>query len=148
MNKIPFQAPIVERSLLSWVFSVKTSLQVLLFSIILINVFVRVIPLEMQKRIVNEAISLSKIRLLFIYSGIYLVAVLGSNGFKFLINIFQTSIGQRAGAEMRKELYHRILTNPRHGYSTCSKHDGRGKAASSPWVTAWISLKTTTKSPL
>ena len=51
MNKIPPQAPIVERSLLSWVFSVKTSLQVLLFSIILINVFVRVIPLEMQKRI-------------------------------------------------------------------------------------------------
>jgi ABC-type multidrug transport system fused ATPase/permease subunit len=112
MNKIPPQAPIVERSLLSWVFSVKTSLQVLLFSIILINVFVRVIPLEMQKRIVNDAISLSKIRLLFIYSGIYLVAVLGSNGLKFLINIFQTYIGQRAGAEMRKELYHRILTLP------------------------------------
>ena len=102
MNKIPFQAPIVERSLLSWVFSVKTSLQVLLFSIILINVFVRVIPLEMQKRIVNEAISLSKIRLLFIYSGIYLVAVLGSNGFKFLINIFQTSIGKGPGLKCEK----------------------------------------------
>lgn len=70
MNKIAPQAPIVERSLLSWVFAVKTSLQLLLFCIILINVFVRVIPLEMQKRIVNDAISLSMIRLLFIYSGI------------------------------------------------------------------------------
>jgi len=104
--------PIVERSLFSWVFAGNVKLQVLLVFIILITVFSRVVPLEMQKRIVNEAIFLKKIDLLFLYCGIYLAAVITAGALKFLITYIETLIGQRALAEMRKALYHHILTLP------------------------------------
>ncbi len=104
--------PVVKRPLFSWVFSGNMKLQILLVFAIFLMVFVKVIPLEMQKRIVNETIKLRKIDLLFFYCGIYLIAVISANSLKFLTNILQTFLGQRAVAEMRKELYHRILTLP------------------------------------
>jgi ABC-type multidrug transport system fused ATPase/permease subunit len=66
----------------------------------------------MQKRIVNEAIRFSEIRLLFMYCGFYLAAVLLAAGLKFIINAIQNYIGETAVAEMRKEVYHHILTLP------------------------------------
>ena len=106
------QIPVFKRSLFSWVFSGNTKLQILLIFIIIITVFARVLPLEMQKRIINHAINLRKIDLLFWYCGVYLVAVITASGLKYLINILQTIIGQRASASMRKELFHHILTLP------------------------------------
>jgi ABC-type multidrug transport system fused ATPase/permease subunit len=66
----------------------------------------------MQKRIINEAINLRKIDLLFLYCGIYLAAVVVAGILKYLNNIIQTIIGQRALADIRKALYHHILTLP------------------------------------
>ena len=104
--------PVVKRSLLSWVFAGNVKLQVMLLAIIVVMVFARVLPLEMQKRVVNEAINLRNIDLLFLYCGIYLVAVIIFSGLKYLTNFLQTLITQRATANMRKELYHHILTLP------------------------------------
>jgi ABC-type multidrug transport system fused ATPase/permease subunit len=104
--------PVVKRSLFSWIFPGNTKLQLLLLLIIAIMVFARVLPLEMQKRIVNEAINLGKIDLLVIYCGIYLIAVVCANGLKFLINVIQTLISERTTARMRKDLYAHILTLP------------------------------------
>jgi len=103
---------VVKRSLLSWIRTTHLKLQVLLVFIILVIVVTRVIPLEMQKRIVNEAISLGKVDLLLIYCGIYLAAVILQGALKFLIKFTETYIGQQALAAMRKELYHHILTLP------------------------------------
>ena len=104
--------PVFKRSLFSWVFSGNIKIKILLLIIVIVTVFVRVLPLEMQKRIVNQAIKLEKIDLLFIYCGIYLAAVILASGLKFLINVIESVIGQRATADMRKELYHHILTLP------------------------------------
>lgn len=80
--------------------------------IIIVTVGARVLPLEMQKRIVNEAIRLQKIDLLLLYCAAYAVAVFTATGLKFLINILQTRIGQQALARMRKELYAHIIQLP------------------------------------
>jgi ABC-type multidrug transport system fused ATPase/permease subunit len=106
------QPSVARRSLFSWVRSSNIKLQIILLIVIVITVFARVLPLEMQKRIVNEAINLKKIDLLFLYCGIYLASVLVASGLKFLINYLQTLIGQRTLEEMRKALYHHILTLP------------------------------------
>jgi ABC-type multidrug transport system fused ATPase/permease subunit len=103
---------ITKRSLLWWVKSSNLKLQLLLLLIILVTVVARVLPLEMQKRIVNQAIRLQKIDLLLIYCAAYIVAVFVASGLKFVINILQTKIGQQALANMRKELYAHILTLP------------------------------------
>ncbi len=104
--------PIVKRSLASWIFDGNAKLQIALVAIILLTVAIRVVPLEMQKRIVNEAINLRKLELLTIYCGIYLAAVFLASAFKLVINIIQTKISQKVTAEMRKQLYRHVLTMP------------------------------------
>ncbi len=104
--------PVVKRSLFSWIFAGNVKLQLLLLLIIVVMVFARVLPLEMQKRIVNEAINLRNIELLLLYCGIYLVAVIFFSALKYLTNVIQTLITQRTTARMRKALYHYILTLP------------------------------------
>ena len=104
--------PVVKRSLFSWVFAGNVKLQIFLLLIIVVMVFARVVPLEMQKRIVNEAINLRSINLLLRYCGIYLASVVFSSALKYLTNMVQTLVTQRATAQMRKALYHHILTLP------------------------------------
>jgi ABC-type multidrug transport system fused ATPase/permease subunit len=104
--------PVVKRSLYSWVFADNLKLQLLLLLIIVGMVFARVLPLEMQKRIVNQAINLRNIQLLLTYCGVYLVAVVFNSALKYLTNVIQTLLTQRATAAMRKALYHHILTLP------------------------------------
>jgi ABC-type multidrug transport system fused ATPase/permease subunit len=104
---------IVERPLRSWVFTNGiTHLQVMLVVVIAGVVCARVLPLEMQKRIINQAINLRKIDLLFLYCGLYLAAVVTANGLKFAMNALQSVISQRATARMREALYHHALTLP------------------------------------
>ena len=104
--------PVVKRPLTSWIFDGNIGLQSALVVIILFTVAVRVVPLEMQKRIVNEAINLRKIDLLITYCGIYLAAVVSASGLKMVINILQTRISERATASMREGLYHHIINMP------------------------------------
>lgn len=104
--------PVVKRSLFSWIFPGNVKLQVLLLLIITVMIFARVLPLEMQKRIVNEAINLRKVDLLVIYCGIYLFSVVCASGLKFLTSVLQTTISERTISRMRKALYAHILTLP------------------------------------
>ena len=101
-----------KKSLLSWAFKGNLKLQLLLVLIISITVFTRVLPLEMQKRVINEAIKLRRIDLLIQYCGIYLVAVLSASILKYIITALQNLIGERVLSRMRKELYQHILTLP------------------------------------
>jgi len=103
---------IVKRSLFSWIFPGNLKLQILLLLIIIVMVAARVIPLEMQRLVINEAIKLQRIDLLLRYCGIYLAAVVFFSLLKYLTNVIQTLITQRTTARMRKALYHHILTLP------------------------------------
>ncbi len=106
------QTPIIQRSMFSWVLEGNGKLQLLLLLVIVVTVFARVLPLEMQKRVINEAIKLRSTDLLMIYCGIYLGSVIVASGLKYLITLLQTVIGQRVLARMRKQLYRHILTLP------------------------------------
>ena len=103
---------VVKRSLFSWVFAGNVKLQLVTLAIIAVMVFTRVLPLEMQKRIVNQAINLRNIHLLLLYCAYYLGAVILSSGLKYASSIVETVISQRTTAEMRKALYSHILTLP------------------------------------
>ena len=103
---------ITRRPLIYWVKTSSIKLQVVLLVVIAFNIVARVFPLEMQKKIVNQAIGLKKLDLLFWYCGLYLAAVLIASGLKFIINWIQTYLGQQTLARLRKELYAHILTLP------------------------------------
>ena len=67
--------------------------QLLILFVIIITVATRVLPLEMQKRIINEAIRLRQIDLLYLYCGIYAGAVILASILKYVITMLQTFIG-------------------------------------------------------
>jgi len=104
--------PIVKRSLISWVKETSWKLQLLLLLIILFLVFLRVLPLEIQKRLINEVLSQKNTQLLVYYCLIYLGAVVCASLLKFTMNALQTHIGQRVMTDMRRELYSHILKLP------------------------------------
>jgi len=103
---------VVRKSLVSWIISKNTWLQIALVITAIFAVIANVFPLEMQKRIINDAVNLRKFDMLVVYCGLYLIAVIASSILKYLINILQNIIGQRTLAEMRKALYAHILTIP------------------------------------
>jgi ABC-type bacteriocin/lantibiotic exporter with double-glycine peptidase domain len=104
--------PITKRPLFSWVRSAGWPLQMVLVVVIVITVFARVVPLEMQKRIINEAITLKEVHLLIIYCLIFAGSVIVASGLKFVITFIQTRISQKVLAQIRKDLYAHILTLP------------------------------------
>jgi ABC-type bacteriocin/lantibiotic exporter with double-glycine peptidase domain len=104
--------PVIERSLLSWVVNRKRSYQLLLLLPIFDIVFLRVLPLELQKRIVNDVLSSGDFSRLFVYCLIYLAAVLSASTLKFTINALQTMIGEHAMADMRRGVYRHIMRLP------------------------------------
>ncbi len=110
MNPTP--KSIVKRSMLSWIFTENHKLKMLLTLTVIVVVLIRVIPLELQKRIVNQAISVKAFDLLLIYCGFYLLAVVIAGALKYLISYLQTIIGQRALTAMRQELYRHMLRLP------------------------------------
>ena len=103
---------ITKRPLFYWVKTGSMKLQLLLLIVIVITVGARLLPLEMQKRIVNRAIALRKLDLLLIYCSFYLGAVVVAGGLKYANAVLQTYIGQEALSRIRKDLYAHILTLP------------------------------------
>jgi ABC-type multidrug transport system fused ATPase/permease subunit len=103
---------VTKRSLFYWVKTSNLKLQACLLVSILVTVAARVLPLEMQKRIVNLAIGMKRVDLLLMYCGFYIAAVVAAGGLKYIISLLQTYIGQEALSRIRRELYAHILTLP------------------------------------
>jgi len=104
---------VVKRSLLSWVrLPSMLKYQALLLGIVLVTVVMRLVPLEMQKRIVDDGILGRDVHLLALYSGIYLAAFLTASGLKYAVNALQTIIGQRTLTHMRREMFGHIVHLP------------------------------------
>ncbi len=102
----------LKKPLWYWALTRCRALQATLLVLIVFTVFFRVFPLEMQKRIVNEAIRFGKIETLFLYCGLYLGAVLLAGLLKYAINVLQGYVGQKILYELRTGLYRHILRLP------------------------------------
>lgn len=103
---------LTKRPLFYWIINRFRGLQMLLLLVIVLSLFFRVFPLEMQRKIINEAISLKQLELLYLYCGLYIGAVIIASLMKYFINSFQAIIGQKILMELRRELYNHILQLP------------------------------------
>jgi len=103
---------VTKKTLFQWVKESDMKIQALIVVIIVLMVGARVFPMEMQKRIVNEAIKLQKVHLLMIYCGLFIASVILASGLKYVTNVLQTYMAEKTVARMRKELYAHILTLP------------------------------------
>ena len=115
-NKGSSSIRITERSLFYWILRRHRSSQFFLLFVIVTSLFFRVFPLEMQKRIINEAINLKDLQLLYLYCGLYIGSVFIAGLLKYAINVLQVYIGQKILVEMREELYRHVIQLPLQFY--------------------------------
>lgn len=64
------------------------------------------VPLELQRRIVNDAIAGTGLRLLLLLGGLYLAVVLVHGGLKYLRNVYQDRIGEGVTRLLRVRIAH------------------------------------------
>ncbi len=103
---------ITKKPLFYWVFHKYRGLQFFLLFLIVLSLFFKVYPLEMQRKIINVAINLKKLDLLYLYCGLYMGAVLISGLIKYYINVLQAVIGEKILIQIRRELYTHVLKLP------------------------------------
>ncbi|OBQ46574.1 ABC transporter ATP-binding protein/permease [Halodesulfovibrio spirochaetisodalis] len=104
--------PVTKRSMYFWVLYKNKPLQLTMITIIVITVGMRLVPIEMQKRIVSDAIQLKKVDALIYYCIIYIIAVFTAGILKYAINILQAKVGEMTLYRIRTALYEHILTLP------------------------------------
>jgi len=109
---------ITKRPLFYWILTRYRLLQAFLLLVIIVGIFFKVFPLEMQKRVINTAIRLKDQEALFLYCGLYIGAVLIASLIKFSINVMQRYLGQKILVEIRRELYNHILQLPLQFFRT------------------------------
>ena len=103
---------ITQKPLFYWVFHKYRGLQLFLLLLIVVSLFFKVFPLEMQRKIINIAINLKKLDLLYLYCGLYMGAVLIAGLMKYYTNVLQAVIGEKILIHMRQELYTHVLKLP------------------------------------
>ena len=103
---------LTERPLFYWVLKRYRGFQFLLLLIILVSLFFKVYPLEMQRQIINVAINLKMLDKLYLYCGLYMGAVLIAGLLKYLTNTMQAILGEKILIDMRQEIYQHMLQLP------------------------------------
>lgn len=107
-------APSMERkkSLYFWVLKRHRLWQAAILVLIVLSICLQILPLELQKRIVNIAIQSKDVDLLIRYSLGFLVSFISFGCLKFIINMMQAQLGQTILLEIRSELYGHLLQLP------------------------------------
>nr|WP_319541076.1 ABC transporter ATP-binding protein/permease [uncultured Pseudodesulfovibrio sp.] len=111
---------ITKTALYSWVLYKNIPLQLAVVAIIVVTVAMRVLPLEMQKRIINEAIGLKDLPALWRYCALYIGAVTLAGILKYCINLMQVYIGEKTLKVVRERLYEHLLSLPVQFYRRTS----------------------------
>lgn len=99
-------------SLYRYVASRSLGHQVRLTGVVAIATVVALIPIEMQKRIVNEAIGAGSLTALARYGLLFVLGALAATGLKFAISLYEALIAERVLRDFRAMLYERILGLP------------------------------------
>jgi ABC-type bacteriocin/lantibiotic exporter with double-glycine peptidase domain len=88
------------------------------------------VPLELQRRIIDHAIGQQDLRLLALLGGVYLAAVLLQGGLKYLLRFYRGVISERAIRRLRQRLQTALAG---HGEA-----DGEGRGQTVSIVTAEV----------
>ena len=103
---------ITETKLYDWVLKKNRLRQLAIFCVILLSVAMQVLPLELQKRIVNVAIRTGDMGLLITYATLFFIAFVLFSLLKFTVNLMQARLGQAILCDIRCQLHAHILKLP------------------------------------
>jgi hypothetical protein len=84
--------------------------QIILGGLAVCVLLLDLVPLELQRRIVNGALERRELDLLIGLCGLYAVAALLQGATKFALNLYQGAVGERANRRLRLAASRAVLT--------------------------------------
>ena len=78
--------------------------QIALLALTVVVFLIEVVPLELQRRIVNDAVKHREFRLIIVLSAVYACVSLAHGGLKLGLNLYRAWIAQRATRDLRKRV--------------------------------------------
>src|SRR5260370_37673190 len=64
-----------------------------------------IVPLELQRRIVNDLVKHREYRAIFVLCGVYAGTVLVQGGTKLVVNVYRGWVGERATRDLRRRVH-------------------------------------------
>lgn len=92
------------RSMLGYIWRVSSRQQVALVLLAMLVFPLTMVPLELQRRIVNDAIGGDDLRWLLVLGGVYLAVVLLQSGLKFAFQVYRSRVGESVVRRMRRRI--------------------------------------------
>src|SRR5262245_513217 len=91
--------------------------QVLLLLLSIAVFLMEIVPLELQRRIVNDIVKHRPYGAVILLCAIYAGAVLLHGGTKFVLNVFRGWVGERVTRDLRRRIQDRLGSADGHGHT-------------------------------
>lgn len=108
----------MEKSLYSYIWRKTGRDQLLVIGLSVVVFPLSMVPLELQRRIINQAVGGEQIELLLSLGGAYLAVVLLQGGLKYCMNMQRGHVSECLIAELRKGISRRTIAANREGPGT------------------------------
>jgi len=76
------------------------------------------VPLELQRRIVNDVVKGRNFRFVIVLCTVYLAVILAQGGIKLVVNIYRAWVGERATRDLRRRIRTLIASSPQSSRSS------------------------------
>lgn len=116
----------MEESLYSYIWRKTGRDQLLVIGLSVVVFPLSMVPLELQRRIINQAVGGERIELLLFLGGAYLAVVLLQGGLKYCMNMQRGRVSECLIAELRKVISRRAITLNREGPGTAAEERQTG----------------------
>lgn len=100
------------KSLYTFIWRSSRREQIWLVLLTLIVTPMSMVPLELQRRIVDDAIHDQDLRYLFLLCGIYLGVLLLQGGLKYALNVYRGSLVERIALQLRRLIFEGLVDEP------------------------------------
>jgi len=100
------------KSLYGFIWKVSSRDQILLCIITLVVTGMSMVPLELQRRIVNDAIENHDLRNMLLLCGLYLVVLLLQGGLKYWLNVARGGLVERVALQLRRRIFKHLIGRP------------------------------------
>ncbi|HWA51250.1 MAG TPA: ABC transporter ATP-binding protein [Dongiaceae bacterium] len=97
------------KSLYAFIWKTTRRDQVLLCAITLLVAGLSMVPLELQRRIIDDAITNMDLHGMYLLCGLYLIVLLAQGGLKYLLNVARGSLVERVAYALRQQVFHHLI---------------------------------------
>ncbi len=102
------------KSLYAFIWKVSRRDQIVLCVITLVVAGMSMAPLELQRRIVNDAIESRNLHGMMLLCGLYLVVLLLQGGLKYWMNVARGGLVERVALQLRRRIFKHLIGGPVH----------------------------------